>query len=54
VTAQGLFTLTDGGFVGTQAAAITGGTGRFAGARGQSQVEFVRPRELQITLDLQQ
>jgi hypothetical protein len=50
ITTQGLLTLTNGGFVGTQVVAITGGTGRFSQARGESTLEFVRPGELNITL----
>ena len=50
VTTQGLLTLTNGGFLGTQVAAITGGTGLYRGARGESKLEFVRPGELSITL----
>jgi hypothetical protein len=50
VTTQGLLTLTNGGFLGTQVAAITGGTGRYANARGESTLTFVRPGELTITL----
>ena len=50
VTTQGLLTLTNGGFLGTQVAAITGGTGLYANARGESKLEFVRPGELHITL----
>ena len=50
VTAQGLATMTDGGFSGTQVAAITGGTGRFRNAHGESTLEFLRPGELNITL----
>jgi hypothetical protein len=50
VTTQGLLTLTNGGFLGTQVAAITGGTGPYANARGESTLKFVRPGELTITL----
>ena len=50
VTTQGLLTLTNGGFLGTQVAAITGGTGLYRGARGESKLEFVLPGELSITL----
>jgi hypothetical protein len=50
ITTQALGTLTNGGFVGTQDAAITGGTGRFRAARGESHLEFVRPGELKIML----
>jgi hypothetical protein len=50
VTTQGLLTLTNGGFLGTQVAAITGGTGLYAHARGESTLKFVRPGELTITL----
>jgi hypothetical protein len=50
VTTQGLLTLTNGGFLGTQVAAITGGTGPYGNARGESTLEFVRPGELTITL----
>jgi hypothetical protein len=52
VTTQGLLTLTNGGFLGTQQAAITGGTGVYAHARGESKLEFVHPGELDITLRL--
>jgi allene oxide cyclase-like protein len=52
VTAQGLFALTNGGFVGTQTGAITGGTGRFEGAEGEARLEFLHPGELAITLSL--
>jgi hypothetical protein len=52
VTTQGLLTLTNGGFLGTQVAAITGGTGSYRNARGESKLEFVRPGELNITLKL--
>ena len=52
VTTQGLLKLTNGGFVGTQEAAITGGTGRFRDARGESRLKFVTPGELEITLAL--
>jgi hypothetical protein len=50
ITAGGLVTLTNGGFTGTQAAAITGGTGRFRNAHGESTVEFVRPGEVKVEL----
>jgi allene oxide cyclase-like protein len=50
VTTQGLLTLTNGGFLGTQAAAITGGTGLYRNAGGESTLEFIRPGELNITL----
>jgi hypothetical protein len=43
IATQGLLTLTNGGFVGTQVAAITGGTERYDRARGESRLEFVRP-----------
>ena len=52
VTTQGLLTLTNGGFLGTQGAAITGGTGLYRNARGDSSLEFVRPGELNITLKI--
>ena len=52
VTTQGLLTLTNGGFLGTQVAAITGGTGLYRNARGDSKLEFVRPGELKITLKI--
>ena len=52
VTTQGLLTLTNGGFLGTQVAAITGGTGPYANARGDSTLKFVRPGELNITLKI--
>jgi hypothetical protein len=52
VTTQSLGTLTNGGFLGTQVAAITGGTGLYSNARGESKLEFVRPGELNITLKL--
>ena len=52
VTTQGLLSLTNGGFLGTQVAAITGGTGLYRNARGDSKLEFVRPGELNITLKI--
>ena len=52
ITTQGLLTLTNGGFIGTQDAAITGGTGRYRDARGEARLEFIRPGELEITLAL--
>jgi hypothetical protein len=50
ISTQGLLELTNGGFVGTQSAAITGGTGRYRDARGESTLQFIRPGELMITL----
>jgi hypothetical protein len=52
VATQGLFTLTNGGFVGVQQAAITGGTGRYRDAHGESRLKFIRPGDLEITLAL--
>jgi hypothetical protein len=52
ITSQGLFTLTNGGFIGAQSAAITGGTGRYRDARGEARLKFIRPGELEITLAL--
>lgn len=52
VTTQGLLTLTNGGFLGVQTAAITGGTGVYRNARGESMLEFVRPGELNVTLKI--
>jgi hypothetical protein len=51
-TAGLLLTLTNGGFLGTQTAAITGGTGLYRNARGDSKLEFVRPGELNITMKI--
>jgi hypothetical protein len=52
ITTQAQGTLTNGGFLGTQVAAITGGTGLYRNARGEAKLEFVRPGELNITLKL--
>jgi hypothetical protein len=52
ITTAGLLTLTNGGFLGTQTAAITGGTGLYRNARGDSKLEFVRPGELKITMKI--
>jgi hypothetical protein len=50
IVAEGLLPLVDGGFTGRHVAAITGGTGRFRTAHGESTLEFLRPGELNITL----
>ena len=50
VTAQGLFTFTEGHLTGTQTAATTGGTGRFREAAGEVAVEFLSDTEANVTL----
>jgi hypothetical protein len=54
IATQGLNQLTDGQFTGTQTAAITGGTGRFSGARGQVVVEFLSNTAANVTFLLTQ
>ena len=52
ITAQGLMSLTSGGFIGKQTVAITGGTGLYRDARGVAVLEFIHPGELTVTLAL--
>ena len=54
IATQGLNQLTNGQFTGTQTAAITGGTGRFRGAKGQVVVEFLSSTEANVTFLLAQ
>jgi hypothetical protein len=49
IATQGLVQLTGGHLTGTQTAAITGGTGRFAKARGVVVVQFLSDTEANIT-----
>jgi hypothetical protein len=52
IATQGLVQLTNGGFTGTQTAAITGGTGHFRQAQGEVAVEFLTSTEANITFFL--
>ena len=49
IETQALNTLTNGGFVGTQAGSITGGTGKYRHASGQLSIKFLSPTEATIT-----
>jgi hypothetical protein len=49
IETQALNTLTNGGFMGTQAASITGGTGKYRHASGQLSIKFLSPTEATIT-----
>jgi allene oxide cyclase-like protein len=49
IETQALNTLTNGGFSGTQAGSITGGTGKYQNARGQLSIKFLSPTEAAIT-----
>ena len=49
ITTQALNTLTNGGFVGAQTGAITGGTGKYRDAGGQFTVEFLSGGETNVT-----
>jgi hypothetical protein len=49
IATQGLVQLTGGHLTGTQTAAITGGTGRFAKARGVAVVQFLSDTEANVT-----
>jgi hypothetical protein len=49
IETQALNTLTNGGFSGTQAGSITGGTGRYRHASGQLSIRFLSPTEAKIT-----
>jgi hypothetical protein len=49
IETDGLNTLTNGGFVGTQSASITGGTGKYRHASGQLSLKFLSPTETTIT-----
>jgi allene oxide cyclase-like protein len=52
ITTTGLVTLADGRLSGTEVAAITGGTGRYRGASGEAEVEFLSPIEVNVTLSI--
>jgi hypothetical protein len=45
IETRALNTLTNGGFSGTQAASITGGTGKYRHASGQLSINFLSPTE---------
>jgi hypothetical protein len=49
IETRALNTLTNGGFSGTQAASITGGTGKYRHASGQLSINFLSPTEATIT-----
>jgi hypothetical protein len=49
IETQALNTLTNGGFSGTQAASITGGTGKYRHVSGQLSIKFLSPTEATIT-----
>lgn len=49
IETQALNTLTNGGFNGTQAASITGGTGKYRHVSGQLSIKFLSPTEATIT-----
>ena len=49
IETQALNTLTNGGFIGTQAGSITGGTGKYRHASGQLSIKFLSPTEATIT-----
>jgi hypothetical protein len=49
ITTQELHTLTNGELRGTQPGAITGGTGKYRGAKGQVSVEFLKTTEANVT-----
>jgi hypothetical protein len=52
ITTQGLAEVINGQFAGTAVAAITGGTGRFRKAAGESEVEFLEPGQANVTLTI--
>ena len=52
IETQALNTLTNGGFSGTQAGSITGGTGKYRHASGQLTIKFLSPTEATITFQL--
>lgn len=49
ISTQELHTLTNGELTGTQPGAITGGTGRYRGAKGEVSVEFLSTTEAFVT-----
>jgi hypothetical protein len=49
IETQALNTLTNGGFRGTQAGSIIGGTGKYRHAGGQLSITFLSPTEATIT-----
>jgi hypothetical protein len=49
IETQALNTLTNGGFSGTQAGSITGGTGKYRRASGELSIKFLSPTEAAIT-----
>lgn len=49
IATQALDTLTNGNLLGTQVGAITGGTGKYRGAKGQIAVKFLSNTEAYIT-----
>ena len=52
ITTQGLAEVINGQFAGTAVAAITGGTGRFRKAAGESEVGFLEPGQANVTLTI--
>ena len=52
IATQSLSTVTNGQFTGTQASAITGGTGRYRKAAGEVTIEFVSNAEVNVTLSI--
>jgi hypothetical protein len=52
IETQALNTLTNGGFRGTQAASITGGTGKYRHISGELSIKFLSPAEATITFRL--
>jgi hypothetical protein len=49
IETQALNTLTNGGFSGTKAGSITGGTGKYRHVSGQLSIKFLSPTEATIT-----
>jgi hypothetical protein len=49
IATQAMNRLTNGQFTGTQPAAVTGGTGRFRGAKGEVAVQFLSNNEANVT-----
>jgi len=49
IETDGLNTLTNGAFVGTQSASIIGGTGKYRHASGELSLKFLSPSETTIT-----
>jgi hypothetical protein len=52
IATLGLVKLVNGQTTGTQVAAITGGTGRYRGARGEAAVAFISGTEANITFSI--